>query len=205
VATPPPPIDEVDQARSQEYALLSLLLTRSPDARMLERLAELRGDATPIGMAHAELAKAAARTSVERSEREYFDLFVGLGEGGLFPYSSYYLTGVLQGQPLARLRETLRILGLERSPELSEPEDHAAFLLAAMASIISGRIAAAAGAERAFFERYLAPWLGRFFLDLRRAPAADLYARVGGLGLSFMEIEAQAFTLGDTGTRCETT
>jgi hypothetical protein len=42
-------------------------------------------------------------------------------------------------------------------------------------------------------------------LDLRRAPAADLSARVGGLGLSFMEIEAQAFTLGDTGTRCETT
>jgi len=29
-------------------------------------------------------------------EREYFDLFVGLGRGELLPYASYYLTGFLK-------------------------------------------------------------------------------------------------------------
>src|SRR4051812_32377910 len=45
-------IDETDTARSQEYALLSVLLARTPDADLLSRLAGLRGDATPLGLAH---------------------------------------------------------------------------------------------------------------------------------------------------------
>jgi DNA-binding transcriptional regulator YdaS (Cro superfamily) len=39
-------IDEVDSARAQEYALLSALLARAPDAALLKRLATLRGDAS---------------------------------------------------------------------------------------------------------------------------------------------------------------
>src|SRR5262249_3805809 len=37
-------VDEVDAARAQEYALLSALLARAPDAGLIERLAGLRGD-----------------------------------------------------------------------------------------------------------------------------------------------------------------
>jgi hypothetical protein len=44
---------------------------------LLARLAELRGDAKPLGVAHA-LWRAAGRT-MRRVEREYFDLFIGLG------------------------------------------------------------------------------------------------------------------------------
>src|SRR5882724_7333623 len=40
----PGDMDEVDTARAQEYALLSALLARAPDAAVLERLACLRGD-----------------------------------------------------------------------------------------------------------------------------------------------------------------
>src|ERR1700760_162775 len=36
-------IDEIDIARSQEYALLAMLLLRAPDAKLLSRLAALRG------------------------------------------------------------------------------------------------------------------------------------------------------------------
>src|SRR4029453_7678498 len=50
-------VDEVDSARAQEYALLSALLSRAPDAGLLARLAELRGDASPLGVAHAALAE----------------------------------------------------------------------------------------------------------------------------------------------------
>src|SRR5258708_7424482 len=79
-------VDEVDAARGREYALLSLLLARAPDRSLLERLADLRGDASPLGVAHAALAQAAGRTSAERVEREYFDLFIVLGRGRLLPY-----------------------------------------------------------------------------------------------------------------------
>ncbi len=79
-------IDEVDAARAQEYALIAALLTRAPDAQLLSSLSELRADPTPLGLAHAALAQAAGDTSAERVEREYFDLFIGLGRGELLPY-----------------------------------------------------------------------------------------------------------------------
>ena len=53
------------------------------------------------------LPKPRAATNAERVEREYFDLFIGLGRGELLPYGSYYLTGFLHERPLARLREDL--------------------------------------------------------------------------------------------------
>src|SRR5262249_23106155 len=66
-------VDEVDAARAQEYALLSVLLARAPDAGLLERLGALRGDASPLGLAHVALAEAAQRANAECLEREYFD------------------------------------------------------------------------------------------------------------------------------------
>ena len=71
-------VDEVDVARSAEYALLSVLLVRAPDQRLLERLAGLRGNASPLGLAHAALADAASRTNIVRVEREYFNLFIAV-------------------------------------------------------------------------------------------------------------------------------
>ena len=108
-------VDDLDAGRAQEYSLLSALLARAPDRALLERLATLRGDASPLGLAHAALAEAASRTTSERVEREYFDLFIGLGRGELLPYGSYYLTGFLHERPLARLRTDLDKLGIERA------------------------------------------------------------------------------------------
>ena len=97
-------VDEVDLARSQEYALLSALLARAPDSELLARLARIGGDASALGVAHIALAEAASRVKPDAVEREYFDLFIGLGRGELLPYASYYLTGFLNERPLARLR-----------------------------------------------------------------------------------------------------
>jgi TorA maturation chaperone TorD len=187
--------DEVDAARAQEYALLAVLLARAPDAALLARLAELRGDASPLGLAHAALAEAASRTDVTRVEREYFALFIGLGRGELLPYGSYYLSGFLHERPLARLRAQLSRLGIERAAGQAEPEDHAAILCEVMAGLASRRFEAPAAAERELFEQHLAPWIGRFFADLERAQAADFYRHVGALGRVFVEIETQAFAL----------
>jgi TorA maturation chaperone TorD len=188
-------IDELDAARGQEYALLSVLLARAPDRILLERLADLPGDSSPLGVVHAALAEAAGRTSVERVGREYFDLFIGLGRGELLPYGSYYLSGFLHERPLARLRAHLARLGIERAEGQVEPEDHAAILCEIMAGLANGELPAPSGADREVFEQHLSPWIGRFFADLERAEAADFYRPVGALGRVFMEIETAAFTL----------
>jgi TorA maturation chaperone TorD len=188
-------VGEVDAARAQEYALLSVLLARAPDVALLARLAELRGDASPLGLAHAALSEAAGRAEVERVEREYFDLFIGLGRGELLPYGSYYLSGFLHERPLARLRAHLSRLGIERAAGQAEPEDHAAILCEIMAGLASRRFPAPAGADRELFEQHLAPWIGRFFADLERAEAADFYRRIGALGRLFIGIESDAFAL----------
>jgi TorA maturation chaperone TorD len=188
-------IDEIDRARAQEYALLATLLTCSPDGQLLSRLAGLRGDASPIGMAHITLAEAARRTDAERVSREFFSLFAGLGEGALLPYASHYLAETLYGRPLVRVRETLDGLGIEKAPERTEPEDHAGFLCEIMAGLAGGGIAAPDGTDRDVFTRHLSPWIGRFFADLERARSADFYASVGALGRTFIDIEAEAFAL----------
>src|SRR5699024_6049619 len=101
---PPVAIDDLDQARSEQYGLLASLLLRAPDADLLERLASLQGDTdTPLGQAHHALASAAGVASAEAVRREYHELFVGVGRGELLPYASYYLTGFLNERPLARL------------------------------------------------------------------------------------------------------
>jgi len=188
-------IDEVDAARAQEYGLLAILLARAPDAALLKKLATLRGDATVLGLAHVALAEAAAAVQVADVEREFFDLFIGIGRGELLPYGSYYLTGFLNERPLARLRADLSRLGIERVASHTEPEDHAAILCDVMAELAAGRFAQAPQTQREFFERHLAPWLGRFFADLEQARAADFYRRVGSIGRLFVAVESEAFAL----------
>jgi TorA maturation chaperone TorD len=188
-------VDEVDAARAQEYALIAALLARAPNAELLERLAKLRGDASQLGVAHVALADAASRANSERVEREYFNLFIGLGRGELLPYGSYYLTGFLHERPLARLRDDLAQLGIERTEGNAEPEDHAATLCEIMAGLASRRFPAPAGADRDLFEKHLSPWIGRFFADLEQAEAADFYRSVGTLGRVFVDIETEAFAL----------
>jgi TorA maturation chaperone TorD len=187
--------DEFGAARAQEYTLLSALLLRAPDAAMLEQLCGLGGDESALGTAHAALAQAARTTTPEEGEREYFDLFIGVGRGELLPYASYYLTGFLNERPLALLRDDLIRLGIELSEDISEPEDHAAILCEIMAGLAGGQLGAPAGIDQQIFEKHLAPWIGRFFTDLERADAANFYRPVGTIGRLFMDIEREAFAL----------
>jgi TorA maturation chaperone TorD len=188
-------IDDVDRGRAQEYLLLAILLAKSPDAALLKKLGELKVYATPLGLAHGALAEAASRTDVAKVEREYFNLFIGLGRGELLPYGSYYLTGFLHERPLARLRDDLARLGIERADGQYEPEDHAAILCEIMAGLIARRFPAEPGSDRHIFEKHVRPWVGRFFADLERAEAAPFYAHVGRVGRTFLEIETEAFAL----------
>ena len=193
-AGPAETVDPIDAARGQEYALLATLLRAPPSERLLEQIAALTGDATPLGHAHAALADAAARAVPDQVEREYFDLFVGLGRGELLPYASYYLTGFLNERPLSRLRADMAALGIERIATDSEPEDHAAILCEIMSGLADGCLDASPEAQRAFFDKHVSPWMGRLFADIKGAGRARFYRAVGALGCTFIEIETEAFT-----------
>jgi TorA maturation chaperone TorD len=136
-------VDEIDAACAREYALLSVLLRRVPDANLLARLAKLGADPSPLGVAHAGLGDAVAPANVAQIEREFFALFIGTGRGELVPYGSYYLIAFLNERPLARLRGDLARLGVERAAGEAEPEDRAALLCEIMSGLKrrSGRTA----------------------------------------------------------------
>lgn len=190
-----PAAHETDTGRAKEYALLANLLLRAPDERLLKRVAKLRDDASALGTAHAALAEAASSATADEVAHEFFDLFIGVGRGEFLPYASYYLTGFLHERPLARLREDLAALGIERVEGQAEPEDHAGILCEIMAGLIVGPFAASLESQRRIFDRHLAPWLARFFADLESARDARFYRHVGSIGHLFVDIEREAFAL----------
>ena len=190
-------IDEIDLLRAAEYGLLSLLLGKAPDTETLARVAQLKGDASDLGMAHIELAAVASATDDRAANKEFFDLFIGLGRGELLPYASYYLTGFLHERPLARVREDLDLLGIERAGTSRKPEDHVAILMEVMAGLARGDFEAEFAEQARFFERHLKPWAARMFADLEMSGTAKFYRAVGRVGRVFMELESEAFTLSE--------
>ena len=191
----PPPEEELQRARI--YRLLARLLATPPDAALLAGLAALPGDDSGLGRAFAILGRAAASAKPESVAEEYHDLFIGLTRGELLPYGSYYLTGFLNEKPLAALRGDLASLGIARSAEVKEPEDHIAALCEVMAGLIDGAYGGPQpiAAQRQFCDAHVAPWAGRFFADLARAGAAVFYAAVAEFGRRFTEIERTAFAM----------
>jgi TorA maturation chaperone TorD len=187
-------LDEMDRLRAAEYGLLALLLFKVPTAEVLRQVGALKGDASPLGMAHLRLAEAARETSIEAVNREFFDLFVGVGRGELLPYASYYLTGFLHERPLADVRAAFVDLDIVREDESKEPEDHIAILFDVMANLALREIGDGYAAEKAFFEKHLRPWAARFFADLETRSSRPFYSAVGAVGRLFTEIETEAFS-----------
>ena len=194
LAVPHDGVDPVDAGRAQEYALLAALLSLRRRMRCSARsrscaTMQLRLVApTPRGRGRIDRGRPA------KSNANISILFVGLARGELLPYASYYLTGFLNERPLSRLRDDLAALGIERVESNFEPEDHAATLCEVMAGFAAARFPASPEAQRAFFEKHVAPWMGRLFADMESATNARFYRPVGTLGRLFLEIEAEAFT-----------
>ena len=67
--------------RARLFALLGRLLVAAPDALLLDALSGLNGDRSALGGAYGELAAAATVADSVSTEREFHDLFIGLGGG----------------------------------------------------------------------------------------------------------------------------
>lgn len=186
-----------DALRAQMYSFLARLLAGPPDAALLEAVSKMDGDETVIGKAMLSFAKIADRTDLAVATQEYNDLFIGLARGELLPYGSYYLTGFLHEKPLAKLRNDMGALGITRPGDVKEPEDHIAALMDMMAGLITGEFGepASLADQKKFFEAHISSWASHFFADLEGAKSSVLYAALGTIGRSFMEIEATAFSM----------
>lgn len=197
---PQPTWSDEDRARAEHYALLARLFHAAPDAALLAALAQagqtLGGDGGELPRAWAALG-AAARSMPPQAVADEFDaLFVSVGKPEVMSNGSWYLTGFLQEEPLAELRDDLAELGLGRRPGVTETEDHIAALAEVMRHLVlTGPDAAGLERQRRFFGRHLAPWYTQFAGALAAAPGADFYAKVGGLLAAFMDIEREAFDM----------
>ena len=186
-----------DRLRADLYNYLGLMLARPADRILLDQTAALTGDASPLGEAINGLARVAKAVTPKKVETEFNALFIGLGRGELLPYASYYLTGFLNEKPLAVLRGDMAAQRITRTPGVFEPEDNIASLMEMIGGMIVGRFGAPAteAAQRAFFNRHIAPWAGHFFTDLQAAKNSVLYGGVGAVGSAFIDIEREAFRM----------
>lgn len=186
-----------DILRAQLYRMLARFLAHPPSQDDLQSASLLSGDSSPLGKAVAAFSAACKEFEPDEFKQDYHDLFIGVVRGELLPFASYYLTGFLHEKPLAKLRNDMARLGIERNPDIKEPEDHIAALMDMMAGLILGEYGEMASVkeQRQFFETHISPWADYFFADLEGQSISRLYAALGNISRRFMEIEVKAFQM----------
>ncbi len=191
------PVSSEDKLRTQMYRMLANFLSNPPDKITLQAASDLQAEQGEIGDAISNFAKIAARTVTETAETEYHDLFIGVTRGELLPFGSYYQTGFLNEKPLANLRADMSRLGIERSLNSQDPEDHIASLFEMMAGLIDGTFgeSLSLAEQKHFFNKHIDSWASHFFSDLEGAKKSVLYAPIGTIGRLFMDIERDAFKM----------
>jgi TorA maturation chaperone TorD len=178
--------------RASTYSLLARLLRFPPDTELLALLSNIEAETqaqTALEVGWHQLKQSAAHTRLADLDDEFHAVFIGLGHGEVIPYGSWYQTGYLMDKPLARLRQDLRVLGLERQDQVSEPEDHIAAVCECMALLIDN--GADLKTQQDFFREHMHGWLARCFNDIGQAPSARFYRAVAQLGQQFAELEAR--------------
>jgi len=180
--------EEQEALRADLYRLLARLVREPADGDLLAWLATLEIEderhQDPVATALKALARAAAEAAAGELARAHFRHLVGVVQGEITPYASWYRNGELMDQALVSLREDLRRLGFARSEASRDPEDHLAALFEIMAMLIEDRSPQTA----AFFMAHLAPWTERCLGDLAGVDTA-FYARTGELGVAFLARE----------------
>ena len=188
--TQPGSQDETDALRADIYRLLARLVREAPSAELLAWLSGLdtEADGSVLAARWAALSESADAASLEEHAqqlaRSHFRHLVGVIEGEITPYASWYRQGNLMDEPLLALRRDLRRLGIGRREDCKDPEDHLAAICEVMAMLLDED----RGEAAAFFMAHLSPWAKRCFDDLAGVDT-PFYAHLGALGSAFMDEE----------------
>ena len=193
-------LDE-ETARAEIYGLLAQLFYQVPSPELLAQLRVAVTDAPEEGGFLEEPWRqvvAAARASSDLQIADEFNsLFGGVGKPEIYLFASHYLSGFLNDKPVARLREDLDALGLQRDESMSETEDHFACLCEVMRYLIAGDDVRVANLtqQREFFAKHIQAWASDMADVISRHPKAECYARLADFTQAFLGIEAQGFDL----------
>ncbi len=190
-----------ETARAELYGLLAQLYYAPATSELAAQIRVAVTEAPAAGGFLEEpwrlLVGVARDMSDAQIAAEYDILFGGMTKPDVYLYGSHYLSGFLNEKPLARLRQALDALGLERDESMSETEDHFAYLCEVMRYLIAGDDAAVANLsrQRQFFAEHLQPWVGPMCDALAQHPKARFYAALAALTRAFSDIEAQGFDM----------
>jgi TorA maturation chaperone TorD len=193
-------LTEEDRGRADLYALLARLGYAGPDRALLDSIArneDLFGaDDLPLGRAWRALARAARDADPDALRLEYDSIFVGVGKAAVTLYASYYLTPAGRERIVVALRDEWRELGLVRTGDTHEPEDHIAALCEVMRHLISlGSDDHAIGRQRQFFMRYISNAYIPLTDAIQNLSATGFYPAVGRVMRAFFDIESQSFEM----------
>ena len=190
-----------DLARADFYALIARLFHAGPDAQLLAAIAGTgavagAGADLPLVGAWRSLAAAAATADAGAAREEYDQVFVGTGKAEITLYASHYLAAVMQERVLVRLREGLAQLGLARSEDSAEYEDHLSGLCEIMRHLIlSGSDNVAVQKQKTFFLAYVAPWYADFCAMVMVSPNTNFYKWVADFTKAFLDVEGSSFEM----------
>ncbi|TDO13812.1 MULTISPECIES: TorD/DmsD family molecular chaperone [Halomonas] len=181
-------LNEHDALRTDVYQLLARLVREAPDAALLEWLAglEVERDGSLLAERWASLVAAAGHADAEILARSHFRHLVGVVQGDITPYASWYRNGELMDAALVELRRDLKRLGFQRAEHSRDPEDHLAALCEVMAMLIESR----SPDEARFFMAHLAPWAAQCLADLGQVDT-PFHAHLGRFGQAFIEEESR--------------
>jgi TorA maturation chaperone TorD len=200
IADPESGLIEEDRGRADLYAVLANLFYGAPDRAMLDSLArheDLFGnDDVPLGRAWNALARAARTADPEGVRLEYDSVFVGVGKAEVSLYCSRYLTPTGRERIVVALRDELRDLGLDRTGETHEPEDHVAALCEVMRHLVAaGSGSYALDRQKRFFLRYISNAYIQLTDEILGTAATHFYKDVARVTRAFFDVETQSFEM----------
>jgi TorA maturation chaperone TorD len=190
-----------ETARAEVYGLLAALLYAPPTPELLAQLRVAVTQAPQEGglleTSWRELVGVAREMTDEQIAKEHEQLFGGVGKLEVYLYGSYYLTGFMNEKPVARLRDDLAKLGLERDETMSETEDHFAYCCEVMRFLIAGDDVSVSNLtnQKSFFGDHIHPWALQMCDALAAHHRAKLYAKLAAFTSAFLEVEQQGFDL----------
>jgi len=193
-------LDE-ELARAEMYGLLSQLFYQPPSPEFLAQLQVAVTEAPDAGgfleESWRELVAAARASDAAQISAEFNSLFGGVGKPEVYLFGSHYISGFLNEKPLVQLRDDLAALGLARNEQMSETEDHVAYLFEVMRFLIAGDDVSVCNLTRQaqFFSQHLQPWVHQMCQVIASHPRAVFYARLARLAEAYASVEAQGFDM----------
>jgi TorA maturation chaperone TorD len=197
--------------RGNMYGFLSRIYREEVDPELLDQIAKMdlckKVESPEISEGYQTLHDYLNH----QTEKTHFDLatdfasiFLVAGEKNdcAYPYESIYTSPLRLVMQDARdqVLKSYRENGLDRSPEVNEPEDHIAFELEFM-SYLCHRIIQALKSEdkdlalrllnkqKSFLEEHLAKWVPDFCKDIERIAEEDFYKAMAKITNGYLHLE----------------